>query len=588
MNASSLLSDAHRYLKQGSFQDALRVGFAILEAEPLNAQALQVIALVRHQQGLLDEADIYFRKSLGCEPMNPEVNFNYGNLLMHQGRSTDAVRCYRQCVEVGVKDPLLLCNLGAALGSIGEITESIKTLRECLAINPTIAEARQSLASNLMLSGMTEEAINEFKRAIDFKSGFYPNAEIGLLFCLTASDVRPMDEVYRAHLEWGKKTASLLPAYPAHFSISREPERQLRIGIVSADLKEHSVAAFLEPLLEASDRNDLDFFAYSETPLPDEVTGRLKGYFSVWRDVHGLADHAWADLVRSDSIDVLIDLSGHTTGSRLRAFSLRAAPVQISWLGYPNTTGLPQMDYRLADELTDPSGIADRYYSEKLLRLSCGTWCFRARDGTPPVSPRIIGRRPEIVFGSFNSVHKFNRPLIRLWARVLNSVPGSVFLLKAGALNDHGVRKFYRDMFIDEGILGERIIFADYSQSMSEHLSNYGGVDVALDSFPYAGTTTTFEALYMGVPVVTKRGQTHASRVGASILSRLGRQGWIADSDDEYVAIAAALASDSAGLASVRKVLRAELEGSVLMDKNKFCAEFSRVIRSTWTEWCSR
>lgn len=588
MSKGSDIELAHRFLQSGELVKAMSACALILEKNPSHAQALQVAALVRQQQGSFEDAERFYVEALRAAPTNPEINFNYGNFLMQVGRPNDAVRAYRVTVSQVADDPLPLCNLGAALGSIGRISESVAMLRRALELDPSTAEARQSLASNLMLSGLSELAVPEFEQAISSKSGSYSNAEIGLLFSLTTSPRWSRDHVWRAHRDWGAKIAAALPAYSRNFAVSKETDRPLRVGFVSADFKEHSVAAFLEPLLEATNRKDLDYFAYSETLSPDAVTLRLKDYFSVWRDMHGLSDHRWSDIVRSDSIDILVDLSGHTTGSRVRAFSLRPAPVQVTWLGYPNTTGLKEMDYRLTDEISDPSGLADPYYSERLVRLGGGPWCFRPRDGTPPVSDRYASANSPLVFGSFNSVHKFNDDLLCLWSRVLKAVPSSILMLKAAAFSDVGVREMYMDKMERLGVSRGRIRFADYAETMAEHLAAYHDVDIALDSFPYAGTTTTFEALYMGVPVITRCGNNHASRVGASILSRLGRSEWIGRDDDEYVEIAKSLAMDSGLRRQNRMSLRGELEASVLMDKARFAAEFSGALRGMWREWCLR
>jgi predicted O-linked N-acetylglucosamine transferase (SPINDLY family) len=586
MSQEPSIHHAHKLFQERDFASAEALCRDMLAAGVSGFQAHQLIALIRFQQGRLRESEDFFAEALRSAPYNPELNFNYGNLLMQMGRAVEAIKSYEITVSQVPHSSLPLCNLGAALGSVGRITDSIAALRRALDIDPHMPEARQNLASNLMLSGLIDEAIPEFRKAISGRSGRYINAEIGLLFSLNLKHDMSRELVRSEHFEWGRKVSSAGCVSRHDFTLSREPDRPLRVGIVSSDLKEHSVAAFLEPLLEASDRRQLEFFAYSDTTGVDEVTKRLRQYFSVWRDMHSLEDFRWAELVRSDSIDILIDLGGHTTASRVSAFSLRPAPVQVSWLGYPNTTGLAEMDYRLSDEHSDPSGDADAFYSERLIRLPGGPWCYRPRDGTPSVGVRNVPFSAPIVYGSFNAVHKLNDKTLRAWGRILQRVPGSTLLLKAAAFNDCGVRELYLQKLEKFGVVRSRVDFLGYASTMSDHLASYSKMDICLDTYPYCGTTTTFEALHMGVPVVTQKGLSHASRVGMSILERLGRPEWIASDEEGYVEIATLLAADRSTLSSVRSGLRAELERSSLMDRTRFAADFSSALRQMWIEWC--
>ena len=582
------LRRAHLLLQQGAFAEAEVLCSEIVAASPGHPKALQVLALIRHQQGRFHEALDVFAEALSVAPEDPELNFNYGNLLMQVGRAAEAICAYEITVSKVGHDALPFCNLGAALGSVGRITDSIKMLRRALEIAPSMAEARQNLASDLLLAGLGEQAIPEFRRAIADRAGSYLNAEIGLLFSLNLQASIPREQVASEHREWGRKVSMNVGPASRWFSLSREPDRPLRVGIVSADLKEHSVAAFLEPMLAGLGGREYEFFAYSETVGADVVTSRFRGYFSVWRDTYGLSDRRWSDLVRGDAIDILVDLGGHTTGSRLRAFALRPAPVQVSWLGYPNTTGLPEMDYRITDELVDPSGLSERHHTEELVRLAGGAWCYRPRDGTPPVDVRDFPQRIPVTFGCFNAVHKLNEDIFALWGRILRLTPGSILMLKAAAFGDEGVRELQLRRLGKAGVDTSRVRFLDYSASMSSHLACYNEVDIALDTYPYGGTTTTFEALHMGVPVVTKFGDTHASRVGMSILERLGIAGWAARTDDEYVEIAVRLAGDRKALTVVRSGLRARLERSSLMNQPRFSAEVAGVFRRIWRNWCER
>jgi predicted O-linked N-acetylglucosamine transferase (SPINDLY family) len=293
-----------------------------------------------------------------------------------------------------------------------------------------------------------------------------------------------------------------------------------------------------------------------------------------------------AELVRSDAIDILVDLGGHTADDFLRVFARKPAPVQVTWLGYPNTTGLAAMDYRLTDALVDPAGTADEYHSEALVRLSGGFLCYLPPHHAPPVSPSPAAQFLAVTFGSFNTLQKITPEVVDAWTRILIAVPGSRLLLKRAPFRNSAVANRYRQMFQKAGIESDRVLLQDQTPSPADHLAQYSQIDVALDTFPYNGTTTTCEALWMGVPVICLAGNRHAGRVGASLLSRLGMADLIAGDFDDYVQVAVALANDPTRLAGLRTSLRSRMAASSLCDAAKFARSVEAAYRAMWQKWC--
>ncbi len=345
---------------------------------------------------------------------------------------------------------------------------------------------------------------------------------------------------------------------------------------------------FFRPLLHHHDRREFEVICFSDVERPDAVTKLIRADADGWHDIHGQSDEAVAELVRMRDIDTLVDLCGHSAQNRLMVFARRVAPVQISYLGYPASTGLSAMDYRMTDLHCDPPGKTDRLHTEELLRLPTTNWCYEPIEGTPAVGPSPAADGKPICFGSFNHIAKVTRRMIGVWSRVLRAVPGSRLLLKSAGLGTAGVRRRIGECFASQGIDPARLDFVGREPSIFSHLGMYGRVDIALDTFPYNGTTTTCEAVWMGVPVVTLAGDVHMSRVGVSLLSNVGLPDLIARDEDEYVSIAADLAGDIAKLAGIRATLRQQLKDSPLMDAPRFARNVESAYRDVWRRWCER
>jgi protein O-GlcNAc transferase len=369
-----------------------------------------------------------------------------------------------------------------------------------------------------------------------------------------------------------------MPPAPA----ARGNRRKLRVGYVSPDFRRHSVSYFLTPLLAAHDRNAVEITCYAEVKQPDEVTARLKGLVSAWRSTVGMSDAELAERIRADGIDILVDLAGHTAGNRLAVFARQPAPVQVTWLGYPNTTGLSRIHYRLVDRVTDPPDASPA--SERLVRLENGFLCYEPPADAPPPMPPPCLAASAVTFGSFNNAAKLSPATLDAWARILQGSPGSRLVLKGAAFSEAETCKRFRGEFVRRGVAEERLALAPFTPSSRAHLAAYHAIDLALDPFPYNGTTTTCEALWMGVPVIALLGDRHSARVGASILTRLGLGRLIAFDPADYVERALALASDRAGLGELRAGMRQRFAASPLCDAAGFARRVEAAYRRMWED----
>jgi predicted O-linked N-acetylglucosamine transferase (SPINDLY family) len=387
------------------------------------------------------------------------------------------------------------------------------------------------------------------------------------------------------HRKLGQVMARLMPPDPTPLSNSPDPDRPLRVGYVSQDFRNRSAAHFIEALLVHHDRDRFQVHCYHHVLEEDEMTARLRGEVYAWRNIDQMSDHAVAQQVRADGIDILVDLSGHSVRGRLWPFCLRPAPIQVTYLGYPCTTGLPTMDHRIVDQVTDPSG-AERFSTESLLRLNGCFLCYKGPPNAPHVSVPAGNRR--VTFGSFNYHDKVQPQTVCLWAQVLRAVPEARMVLKFEFEYQSAAKNLIRSWFTDQGIHADRIEIRGRTPTTHEHLASYADIDIALDTLPYNGTTTTMEALWMGVPVVTLEGTAHVSRVGASLLRHGGFGDWVGRTPAELVAVACRLAQDVKALRDLRPHLRERVRSSPLCDGPAHVRRLEDAYRSIWRDWCAR
>ena len=570
-------------LQRGDAAGAARRLRPLLAADPDNADILHVLGLALHKSGESDAGVALMARAISRNPRQPDFLINLANIHRERGELAAAEPLLRRAVALAPQYGKAWQVLASLLRQLEQISEAVACRRKAVALDPTSAALLLRLGSALVDARQVAEGLSFYRQALAREpQNLAAHSSLAL-----SSHYLPGDKaaLFALHQGAGAALAAKLPV-PAPHGNAQDPERRLRIGYVSADFHQHSVAFFLAPVLAAHDAAEVEVFAYSDVAKPDAVTAKLRAMVPQWRDVRGMTDAALADLVRADGIDILVDLAGHTAGNRLGVFARKAAPVQVSWLGYPDTTGLAAMDARLTDAIADPDG-ADDFAVEKLLRLPDGFLCYGASDDAPSVAPPPAGLAGPVTFGSFNNLPKLSDETLDLWAQVLLAVPDSRLLLKARGLDDPAIRRGVIARFALAGVDPARLRFAGRVRDYAGHMALYGEIDIGLDSLPYNGTTTTCEALWMGVPTVTLAGDRHCARVGASLLTRVGLEECIAATPEDYVAIAARLAVDRARLAELRGGMRARLQASPLMDAKGFTASLEEAYRGLWRGWCA-
>jgi protein O-GlcNAc transferase len=474
---------------------------------------------------------------------------------------------------------------GRALADEGRLGEAVQRFRRALAIKPDFAEAHYHLANALWNQGHIAPALGRYRRAIALDPS-HEAARSNLAFALNYDPQASPSETYAAHLAW----AALFPPPQAKsHANSREPDRRLRIGYVSGDLCTHAVSSFFEPLLASHDRAAFEVFCYSSLAArqEDDTTARLRSHADHWVRISSHSDESVAARIEKDRIDILVDLGGYTMQSRVKVFAVKPAPVQVTWLGYLNTTGLASMDYRVTDATVDPAG-ADRFNSEALVRIPAPCLCYRPCDLAPPVAEPPALAAGHVTFGSFNNLPKLAPDVIRTWAKVLHAVEGSHLVIKTVQMRDAATADDLRRRLAAEGIGPERVELLAWRVRTEHHLARYGLIDIVLDTFPFNGVTTTCEALWMGVPVVTLRGDRPYGRVGASLLTALDLGRFIADNPDKYVKISVGLARNVGRLKTLRASLRERMRASSLCDGATFARHLEQAYRAMWQDWCDQ
>jgi protein O-GlcNAc transferase len=582
--SAELLNDLGFALASIGRADEARASYLrVLELSPGLDHALNNLGILSRAQGRIDEAVEFFRRALATTPRFVEAMHNLGESLSALGRSDEAVAALRQSLAWRPHFAEAWNNLGNALRQQGDDEAGEAAYREALRAKPDHAGALNNLGLLQWHHGEVTAAIGSFRAALRAHADF-ARAHSNLLFAMHGDPSATPAELLAESRAFDQRHAPSRADLARPHRPDRDPDRRLRVGYLSPDLREHSCAYFLEPLLRAHRREEFELFAYAEVRRPDAVTGRLRSLCDHWRSTVGLTDRELVEQIRADRIDLLVDLAGHSADNRLTALLARPAPVQVTWLGYPGTTGLSTLDYRLTDERCDPTGEADSFHSERLLRLDRGMHCYLAPEAATAVSPSPAARAGHVTFGSFNQLAKMNAHVVAAWARILGAVEGSRLCLKSSALSQRSVRARVLDAFAAHGVAADRLDLLAWTATTRDHLQLYDRVDVALDPFPYNGTTTTCEALWMGVPVITLGGDRHAARVGLSLLSLVGHPELVAASVDDYAARAVDLARDPARLTALRGSLRDEMRTSPLCDAEGFARGVEAAYRRMWSE----
>jgi predicted O-linked N-acetylglucosamine transferase (SPINDLY family) len=561
----------HLLLADGRWEESVAEFKHALRIDPTDADAAFAMGNALNLLNRLDEAAAAYRHAIQHRPDFVIAYANLGMVLSAQQKNDLAVAAYREALRIDPSHSQLHFNLGFSLRSLGNISASMEAYREAIRLRPDFAEAWNNLASLLKSQGRMDEAIEHYRKTLQLM----PTASVvhsNLLFSCNLhprSDAGLLDE----HREWASRHAAAFERQAAApMSIDRESNRKLRVGFLSGDFRSHAVDSFFQSVLGAP-RPHWEAICYSNVLRPDAMTERLKSMADGWREIAGTSDERATQMIRDDRIDILFDLSGHTAENRLLVFARRAAPIQVTYLGYPNTTGLSTMDFRLTDADADPPGMTEAHHTEKLVRLAGGFLCYTSPTSSP--APRATPSSGPITFGTFNDFAKVTPAMLSTFARILRAVPDSRLLMKSEALSDAQVQSTLHARFAADGISEDRVVLLGKEPSFLKHLEAYHRIDIALDTFPYNGTTTTCEALWMGVPVVSLAGRAHVSRVGVSLLKRVGLSELIATDEANYVAVATKLAMDRERLEQISgERLRQRMQQSPLMDCERFGEAF--------------
>ena len=530
--------------------------------------------------GRLEEAEANSRQAIALDPGYVEAHINLGVTLQKLGRLEESEASCRKALVLKSDSAEAYVNLGVVLNDLGRLNEAEASCRQALDLEPDYAEAHTNLGIVLHRSGALEEAEASCRKAVALKSDFtagYSN----LLFLQSSSNFEHTSYLKDA-LSYAKSIRGEISPRFSEWSCAREPER-LRIGLVSGDFSNHPVGFFLEGLFAQFNSSSLELYAYPTNPLEDELTARIKPYVSYWSPLWDKSDKEAAQLIHNDKIHILIDLSGHTANNRLPIFALKPAPIQVSWLGYWASSGVPEMDYILGDPFVTPNNEA-AHFTEKIWQLPESYLCFTEPNVALEVMPLPALSTGAITFGCFNKLLKMTDEVVSLRSKILNIIPGSKLFLKNNQLQYESVRNKVLSRFAAHGIGADQLILEGPSPR-AEYLASYNRVDIALSPYPYGGGTTSAEGLWMGVPVLTKRGDYFLSHLGESIAHNTGLSDWIAADEDEYIAKAVQFSSDLDGLMKLRAGLRAQVLASPLFDAPRFASHFVRAVWSMWSKW---
>jgi protein O-GlcNAc transferase len=541
-------------------------------------------AIELRAQNRLAEAQAALRRALAEAPQSVEAHAALFDVLYAQGEIAPALAELEAVLQLRPDWADARFNYGCLLRRHMRLAEAEEAFRQTIATAPAHAGAYRMLGGVLLGHCRVDEALELYRagRAHCPDDFLIESAEV---FALTASDRVSADEHFARQAAFGRRLESAHPAPARQFRGTRDPGRRLRIGYLSGDLAHHVVTLFLLPVLERHDRAAFQVHAYSTTEAPDGYTARIAGSVDVWRECAALGEAELAEAIAADGIDILVDLAGHSGVPNLGALAQRAAPIQATWLGYLGSTGLTRMDYRITDAHADPEGMTDRLHTETLVRLPHSQWCYRPLVSRPAAAVPPSVRNSFVTFGSFNQAMKLSVSTRRLWARILSQLPAARLLVlgvPAGAAQQR-----LRDDLAQAGADPARIALAPFAP-IEEYLRRFDEVDIALDSTPYSGGTTTCDALWMGVPVLTAPGPRPASRSAASILTTLGLTDWIASDAEDYVRRAVALSSQQEKLKQLRATLRSRMQASALMDEAGFTRDLENAYRRMWRQYCGR
>jgi predicted O-linked N-acetylglucosamine transferase (SPINDLY family) len=550
--------------------------------DPGLAAAHNLLGVVLAARGQPAEAQEHLHRAARLAPGDAQPQHNLALLLHGQRRYPEALARFEEALRLRPDFPEAHLHRAHALARLGRLDEALDGARRALGLRPDFAEAHVALGDLRAQQGHLDESRACFEGALRL----WPDDPAAYGCLLNALNLDPqLDQaaLLGEHRRWAERHGRVerLGPDPDH---DYAPDRPLRVGYLSADFLGHVLARFVEPLLAHHDPVRVEVFCYADVPSPDAITARLRTLARHWQPVCGLTDAEVAGLVRRDRVDVLVDLAGHT-GLRLGVFARQPAPLQVTYLGYPNTTGLDAMHYRLTDAVADPEGEPVGH-TETLMRLPGGFCCYAPPPDAPPVGPLPAAAAGYVTFGSTHKLAKLNDAVLDLWCQALRAAPEARLLVFRDALTG-SARASLQERLGRRGVPAERLVLRHAVEQGQPLLAVYGDIDVLLDAFPWGGHATACEALWMGVPVLTPRGDRHAGRMVASVLAMLGLQELIADGPDDFVARAARLAGDRDRLRELRAGLRGRMKASSLCDGPAFTRHLEDAYREMWRRTCA-
>ncbi len=568
--------------EKGQLDQAIATYQHAITLKPELPEAHSNLCNALREKGQLDEAIAACEQAIKFRPGYAEAHCNLGNALKDKEHLDEAIAAYRRAIALKPKLPEVHSDLGVALITKGQLDEAISAFRQAILLRPNFSEAYNNLGNALKDKGELDEAIAAFRQAILLRPN-YAEAHSNLIYTLHYHPDVDAKSIAEEQRRWNHQHAEPLRKFIQPLTNNRDPHRRLRIGYVSSDFRSHASAYFLSPLLKYHDPRQVELYCYAQVVRPDAMTLQFQQQASVWRNTVGISDDEIARQIREDQIDILVDLKLHTAENRLRVFARKPAPVQVSWLGYPGSTGLTTIDFRLSDPYLDPPGMDESIYTESTIRLPETFWCYDPLNNNEiPVSFLPALQTGIVTFGCLNNFCKINDALLSLWSQILRQVQNSRLLLLA-LEGKHRQRtlEYFRQKEIDPG----RIEFLPL-QSRQKYLETYHRIDLGLDTFPYNGHTTSLDSLWMGVPVVTLVGKRPVARAGWSQLSNLGLSELAAETADQFVRRAVDLANDLPRLQQLRSTLRPRMQQSPLMDAPRFARNIEAAYRRMWHAWC--
>jgi protein O-GlcNAc transferase len=533
--------------------------------------------------GQHDQAQLRMLRVFECDDVDVDTYRLFGRWLMLEPRFHLGRPAWRTIIERCPDDTMALINLGVASQRRGLPTEAERLQRRALVLDPRSVEASVNLGVALNDQGRTRDAIAVYRDCLAQRPGAVQIAS-NLLFTLHFDPELSPETIFAEHLAFGRSFAEPLREQRT-FSQNRDPDRRLRIGYVSADFRWHPVSYFLDPVLAEHDPTSVEVYAYSDVDRPDEVTRRFAGLVQRFTPCRRWSDARLAERIAADQIDILVDLAGHTGNNRMLVFARKPAPIQVSWLGYFDTTGVSAIDYRIVDEHS-MTVEAERFFVERVVRLPRSSNCFRSTAGPDPAPPPCL-ERGHITFGCYNNPSKITRGVVAAFARILHEVPKSRLILKYAMFDDPVVRARYQGWLEAEGVPNERVDFRGHS-AISRFMASFADIDIALDPFPYSGETTAAHTLWMGVPLVALEGTTLVQRLASRVLRVAGLDDYVASSLDDYVRIARSLAGAPERLAAERQELRERLRASPLFDHRGVTRDLEAAYRTMWQAWVAQ